>query len=122
LGKTCTQLKSTWFCRIPHHIAGIAKRSPQTVKSIKFLGKRIPLPANIIMRVGLGLLCIVGGLFSFLPILGVWMLPLGLMILSIDFPPVRRFRRVATVKLVGWLKRRWPSLAMKLGLGVNAKP
>ncbi len=76
----------------------------------------MPVPANIFLRVGLGLLCIVGGIFSFLPILGVWMLPLGLMILSIDFPPVRRFRRVATVKLVGFLKRRFPQLAAKLGL------
>jgi hypothetical protein len=92
------------------------------VKSIKFLGKRVPLPANIILRVGLGLLFMVGGLFSFLPVLGVWMIPLGLMILSIDFPPVRRFRRVATVKLVGWLRRRWPSLAVRIGLGTNAKP
>ncbi len=86
------------------------------MKSISFLGKRIPLPTNIILRVGLGLLCIVGGLFSFLPILGVWMLPLGLMILSIDFPPIRRFRRVATVKILGALKRRFPQLAAKMGL------
>jgi hypothetical protein len=92
------------------------------VKSIKFLGKRVPLPANIILRVGLGLLFMVGGLFSFLPVLGVWMIPLGLMILSIDFPPVRRFRRVATVKFVTWLRRRWPSLAVRIGLGANVKP
>lgn len=74
------------------------------------------MPSNIFLRVGLGLLFILGGVFSFLPILGVWMMPLGLMILSIDFPPVRRFRRVATVKIVGWLKRRFPQIAAKLGL------
>jgi hypothetical protein len=92
------------------------------LKSIIVLGKRMPVPSNIVLRVGLGLLCIVGGLFSFLPILGIWMLPLGLMILSIDFPPIRRFRRVATVKIMGWLKRRWPWLALKLGSGSSAEP
>lgn len=92
------------------------------MKSINFLGKRIPVPSNIILRVGLGLFMIIGGVFSFLPILGAWMLPLGLLILSIDFPPVRRFRRIATVKGIGLIKRRWPWLAIKMGLEVNGKP
>jgi hypothetical protein len=34
-----------------------------------------------------------GGLFWFLPVLGLWMLPLGLLVLSIDIPAVRRLRR-----------------------------
>ena len=117
-----TKPVTTWIRRNLHHIVENAKGSLQTVKSINFLGKRMPVPSNIFLRVGLGLLCMLGGIFSFLPILGVWMLPLGLMILSIDFPPIRRFRRIATVKLVGWLKRRWPSLALRLGLGVSSKP
>jgi hypothetical protein len=91
------------------------------VKSIKFLNRRIRVPSNVFLRVGLGILMIIGGFFSFLPVLGIWMLPLGMLILSIDFPPVRRFRRVATVKLVGFLKRRWPRLAAKVGFGDSAK-
>ncbi len=86
------------------------------MKSINFLGRRVRVPANLFLRVGLGVLMIFGGIFSFLPVLGIWMLPLGLMILSIDFPPVRRFRRLATVRIVGWLKRRFPKIAAKLGL------
>ena len=74
------------------------------------------MPRNIILRVLLGIGFILGGIFSFLPVLGIWMLPLGLLILSIDFPPVRRFRRRATVILVGWLKRRFPALAKRIGL------
>jgi hypothetical protein len=74
------------------------------------------MPRNIFLRVLLGVGFILGGIFSFLPILGVWMLPLGLMILSIDFPPVRRFRRRLTVTVVGWLKRRFPALAKRIGL------
>lgn len=86
------------------------------MKSVNFLGKRIPVPSNVFLRVALGLLAVFGGFLGFLPILGFWMLPLGLLILSIDFPPIRRFRRRATVKIVGWLKRRYPRLAAKLGL------
>jgi hypothetical protein len=29
----------------------------------------------------------------FLPVLGLWMLPVGIMVLSIDFHPLRRARR-----------------------------
>jgi hypothetical protein len=86
------------------------------LKSVSFLGKRVPLPGNVFLRVALGLLMVAGGFFGFLPILGFWMLPLGLLILSVDFPPVRRFRRNLTVKLGDWLKLRWPGLASKMGL------
>jgi hypothetical protein len=43
------------------------------------------------------------GSFGFLPILGFWMIPLGLMVLSIDLPRVRRARRRA---VVWWARRR----------------
>ena len=44
-------------------------------------------------RLALGFALIVGGLLGFLPILGFWMLPLGLVVLSVDVPVVRRYRR-----------------------------
>ncbi|MCA0433957.1 MAG: hypothetical protein LCH46_11920 [Proteobacteria bacterium] len=84
--------------------------------TISFLGRRIPVPGNIYLRVPLGILLVLGGFLGFLPVLGFWMLPFGLLILSIDFPPVRRFRRHVTVKLGNWIRRRWPSLAARLGL------
>ncbi|MEW9918858.1 hypothetical protein AB2B41_04555 [Marimonas sp. MJW-29] len=36
------------------------------------------------LRTVLGLLLIVGGVFGFLPILGFWMIPLGLAVIAID--------------------------------------
>ena len=51
-----------------------------------------------------GLLLIVGGVFSILPVLGLWMLPLGLVVLAEDFPPVRR----ATDAVRIWIERRRP--------------
>ncbi len=86
------------------------------MKSINFLGKRIPVPRNMLLRILLGLVLVVGGILGFLPVLGYWMIPVGLLILSIDFPVVRRFRRNATVRLGSWFKRRWPKMAARLGM------
>ena len=36
------------------------------------------------------LLFMVGGVFGFLPILGFWMLPLGLALIALDLPPTRK--------------------------------
>jgi hypothetical protein len=38
------------------------------------------------------LLLILGGLLFFLPILGIWMLPLGLLLLAEDLPVLRSWR------------------------------
>lgn len=42
------------------------------------------------LRVVLGLLLIGGGMLGILPILGFWMVPLGLAVLSMDVPPLQR--------------------------------
>ena len=56
----------------------------------------IPIPSSKPLRIALGIALCLGGLLGFLPILGFWMVPLGLMVLSIDLAPVRRLcRRVA---------------------------
>lgn len=46
-------------------------------------------PSMWVVRVPLGLLLMVGGLLGFLPLLGFWMLPLGAMLLAVDFTPIR---------------------------------
>jgi hypothetical protein len=46
------------------------------------------LPPGIRTLVGLALMA--GGVLGFLPILGFWMLPLGIAIASLDFPFLRR--------------------------------
>ncbi len=58
------------------------------------LGKReIPLPASPLARLLIGGLFLLGGCFWFLPVLGLWMIPVGLVVLSIDFAFARRMRR-----------------------------
>jgi hypothetical protein len=46
--------------------------------------ERIRRPEARWIRIPLGLLLILGGIFSFLPVLGIWMLPLGLLLLALD--------------------------------------
>jgi hypothetical protein len=46
------------------------------------------LPPGI--RSLVGVLCMIGGIFGFLPILGFWMLPLGAALVGLDFPPARK--------------------------------
>lgn len=60
------------------------------------------LPRSRLVRITLGILFIIGGLFGWLPILGFWMIPLGLLFLSIDFAIARRWRR----RLIVWWERR----------------
>jgi hypothetical protein len=47
---------------------------------------------------------IIGGCLAILPVFGLWMLPLGFMLLADDILPVRRFRDRA----LDWLERRRP--------------
>lgn len=51
---------------------------------------RLRRPTRWPARVGVSLLLVVGGLLSFLPVLGLWMLPLGLIIISQDLPILQR--------------------------------
>ncbi|MCX5514891.1 hypothetical protein C3941_11090 [Kaistia algarum] len=71
--------------------------------SIRFGKRTVKLPESRPLRIGIGGAFIAGGIFSFLPVLGIWMLPIGLIVLSHDFPRIRRFRRQSEVKLA----RRW---------------
>ncbi|VVT17816.1 hypothetical protein RHIZ404_210504 [Rhizobium sp. EC-SD404] len=78
-------------------------RFDPVTRTIHILGRRIRLPQSRAARIALGIALIFGGIFSFLPILGIWMLPLGLLVLSQDFAFVRRWRRSGSV----YYGRRW---------------
>ena len=46
--------------------------------------ERIRRPGARWIRIPLGILLVLGGILSFLPVLGIWMLPLGLLLLALD--------------------------------------
>lgn len=45
------------------------------------------------VRIILGVLLVLSGILGFLPVLGYWMLPLGLSLLAVDWPWARRLSR-----------------------------
>ena len=61
------------------------------------------LPRSRPLRVVMGFAFIVMGVVGFLPVVGFWMIPVGLAILSVDSPLARRLRRRAEV----WVLRRY---------------
>ena len=63
---------------------------------------KIKVPGSPLVRMALGGGLVAGGVLGFLPILGFWMIPLGLGVLSVDSPSVRRARRKTEV----WWGRR----------------
>jgi hypothetical protein len=70
-------------------------------RELKIGSRRFKLPASRIARIGLGVVLILAGAVGFLPILGFWMIPLGLLIISYDIAVARRARR----KLAVWWHR-----------------
>ena len=69
---------------------------------LRFGSRTIALPRSKFRRVALGIGLLLGGLLWFLPILGLWMFPLGIMVLSVDYRFPRRLRRRFAV----WWGRR----------------
>ena len=74
----------------------------------KYLSKDA-LPRSRSLRITSGVLLVLGGMVGFLPILGFWMVPLGVSILAIDIPVVRKWARRAKV----WGTRTWRKLSGK---------
>lgn len=70
---------------------------------VAFGGRHIALPRSKALRVSLGAALMLGGLIGFLPVVGFWMVPLGLLVLSFDLPVARRLRRRT---FVWWERRR----------------
>jgi hypothetical protein len=68
-------------------------------------------PKSRWLRLPLGILCIVASFFWFLPVLGLWFLPLGLLLIAQDVPFLRR----PVGRLMLWLEDRWRALRARFG-------
>ena len=78
--------------------------SPQQepTRKISLLGRQFDLPRSRGLRIAIGVGLVIFGIFGFLPVLGFWMIPLGLLVLSYEIAKVRRWRR----RLVVWWAKR----------------
>jgi hypothetical protein len=92
--------------QLNRYFAMIDRRVPARVSQfIRWLRK----PSSFAVRLVVALLLIVGGFFSFLPILGLWMLPLGLLLIAQDVPLLQK----PLVKALTWVESRWELLKVK---------
>jgi hypothetical protein len=67
-------------------------------RTIKLGSYSLTLPDWAPARIAIGISFVCLGFLGFLPILGFWMVPLGVAILSYDIPRVRLFRQ----KVMAW--------------------
>ena len=76
-----------------HRAAKDGNGGAAQARRISLLGRDFPMPRSRRLRIVIGALLVVLGMFGFLPVLGFWMIPLGILVLSYEFATVRRWRR-----------------------------
>jgi hypothetical protein len=85
---------------IDRHFAWFeAKLPPRPAKFVRWLRR----PSSRLVRIPLAILLVLGGIFSILPVLGLWMLPLGLLLIAQDVP----FLQKPLARMMGWIERKW---------------
>jgi hypothetical protein len=103
-----TNISSPRESRVPKHARSEIDRHfawfegklpPRPAAFVRWLRK----PSSRLVRIPLALLLVVGGVFSFLPILGLWMLPLGLLLIAQDVPLLQK----PLASMLGWIERKW---------------
>ena len=67
------------------------------------------MPSSFAIRLVIAILLILGGIFSILPVLGLWMLPLGLLLIAQDVPLLQE----PLVAAFAWLEAKWEWLKVK---------
>ena len=72
-------------------------------RRISVLGREFAMPQSRPLRIAIGVVLVFLGMFGFLPVLGFWMIPLGILVLSYEFATVRRWRRRFEI---WWAERR----------------
>ena len=79
--------------RLPHSMA----------RAVRWLRQ----PSSTWVRIPSGLALIVFGAVGFLPLVGFWMIPLGLLLIAHDVA----FLRSPIARLLAWVDRKWPARA-----------
>ena len=79
-----------------------AERLPNPLaRAVRWLRR----PESILVRIPVAIVLVLGGFLSFLPVLGIWMLPLGLVLIAQDVP----FLRSPMARMLAWIDRKWPA-------------
>ena len=87
--------------RHDHRLERLTDRLPERWQAAV---RRLRQPCARRVRIPAGVLLIIGGCLFILPILGLWMVPLGLILLAEDVPVLRRLRD----RVLDWIERHRP--------------
>jgi hypothetical protein len=86
--------------RLERQFVALSRAAPPRMRPVI---RAAQSPRARLVRVPAGVTLIAGGVLSFLPVLGLWMLPLGLLLLAIDLPALRPPVSAAAIRI----RRRW---------------
>ncbi len=95
--------------RLLRQFAALERRVPPARRLIRLLVRRSP----VVVRLPVALLLMCGGLFAVLPFLGLWMLPLGLLLLAVDLPMLRPGVSALMIRSRRWMSERLRRLRKK---------
>jgi hypothetical protein len=88
------------FDRLENGLPGFLRRTLRWLRS----------PAARLIRMPIGILFVIGGFMGFLPVLGFWMIPVGVLLLAQDITLLKRPAGQAMVggeRRLRALRRRW---------------
>jgi hypothetical protein len=97
---------TTTIAELNRYFEMIDRRVPISVS--QFI-RWLRMPSSFAIRLVIAILLILGGIFSFLPVLGLWMLPLGLLLIAQDVPLVQE----PLVAAFAWVEAKWEWLKVK---------
>jgi hypothetical protein len=84
---------------LDRHFAWFEARLPRgPARFVAWLRK----PSSRLVRIPLAILLILGGIFSILPVLGLWMLPVGLLLFAQDVP----WLQPPLARMLAWVERK----------------
>ena len=93
---TVAATERAWDARVAHLLAKLPNRLRSGVEWLRE-------PSRRWLRLGAAVLLVLGGFLSVLPVFGLWMLPLGLALMSDDIP----WLKVPLEKVARGIERLW---------------
>jgi len=101
---TIVAIERAWDARVARLLTKLPDRGRHALEWLR-------VPERRWLRMGAALALILGGFLSILPIFGLWMLPLGLALMSDDIP----WLKVPMEKLARGVERLWHRFRARRG-------
>lgn len=96
LPATNADTAQAWDARVTHLLTKLPRQFRSVVEWVR-------RPSRRAVRLCVAVFFIIGGFLAILPVFGLWMLPLGLALLSDDVP----WFKVPLEKTACWIERMW---------------